>query len=199
MAGFRRLILAGVSTGAAPAVEMPEGDCASLSCTWTLWAELWGLIVLAAGLPGPTGMLKPGWCEGRCQAPPQGCQVGEQKQTPGQAGPWGTWEEMSTFPEGGQTGGATPRNGISSAVQTRDGSVLGFTSPPGQGADARASNPESKSLTHSSLTLQTALPHQPTACPVPELETMCPLLSDLQPTVSPSPDLGTNLHHPTSR
>ena len=74
------------------AVETPEGDCASLSCTWTLWAELWGLIVLAAGLPGPTGMLKPGWCEGRCQAPPQGCQVGEQKQTPGQAGPWGTWE-----------------------------------------------------------------------------------------------------------
>ena len=136
MAGFRHLILAGVSTGAAPSVEMPEGDCVSLSCTWTLWAELWGLIVLAAGLPGPTGTLKPAWHEVRCQAPPQGCQVGEQKQTPGQAGPWGTWEEMSTFPEGGQTGGATPRNGISSAVQTRDGSVLGFTSPPGQGADA---------------------------------------------------------------
>ena len=91
LAAFWRLILAGVGTGAAPVVEMPEGARASLSCTWTLWAELWGLIVLAAGLPGPAATLKPGGHEGRCQAPPQGCQVGDQKQTPGQAGPWGTW------------------------------------------------------------------------------------------------------------
>ena len=156
LAAFWRLILAGVGTGAAPVVEMPEGDRASLSCTWTLWAELWGLIVLAAGLPGPAATLKPGGHEGRCQAPPQGCQVGDQKQTPGQAGPWGTWEETSTFPEAGQTGGATPRDGISSAVQTRDGPVLGFTSPPRQGADARASNPESKSLTHPAHRLPSA-------------------------------------------
>ena len=140
--------------GAAPLVGTPEVT-ARPSAAPGLCGQSRGLC-LCSRVIRTLGDPEAGGCEGRCQVPPQECQGGEEKKNPGQAGPWGTWGVMPTFPEAGQTGGVACRNGTSSAVQTTDGSVLGFGSPPGQGANTRAPNPESKSLTHPAQRLPSA-------------------------------------------